>query len=116
MFERFTERARQVVVLAQDEARTLKHNYIGTEHILLGILREGEGVAAQILVRLGADLPLVRGRVMAKMGVQIPSASELRSMVLGQLNSVFDENDRLRAENASLRAEIDKLRGIEATA
>ena len=44
MFERFTERARQVVVLAQDEARTLKHNYIGTEHILLGLLREQEGV------------------------------------------------------------------------
>ena len=44
MFERFTERARQVVVLAQDEARTLKHNYIGTEHILLGLLREEEGL------------------------------------------------------------------------
>ena len=43
MFERFTERARQVVVLAQEEARTLKHNYIGTEHILLGLLREEEG-------------------------------------------------------------------------
>ena len=50
MFERFTERARQVVVLAQEEARQLKHNYIGTEHILLGLLREGEGMAAQILV------------------------------------------------------------------
>src|SRR4029079_10543142 len=46
LFERFTERARQVVVLAQDEARALKHNYIGTEHILLGLLREGEGLAA----------------------------------------------------------------------
>src|SRR5215210_8593037 len=49
MFERFTERARQVVVLAQEEARTLKHNYIGTEHILLGLLREGEGLAARVL-------------------------------------------------------------------
>ena len=49
MFERFTERARQVVVLAQEEARTLKHNYIGTEHILLGLLREGQGAGAQIL-------------------------------------------------------------------
>ena len=49
MFERFTERARQVVVLAQDEARALKHNYIGTEHILLGLLREEEGLAARVL-------------------------------------------------------------------
>src|SRR5665647_312510 len=49
MFERFTERARQVVVLAQEEARELKHNYIGTEHLLLGLLREGDGVAARVL-------------------------------------------------------------------
>ena len=49
MFERFTERARQVVVLAQDEARTLNHNYIGTEHLLLGLLREEEGLAARVL-------------------------------------------------------------------
>src|SRR5215203_2735898 len=52
MFERFTERARQVVVLAQEEARTLKHNYIGTEHILLGLLREEEGLAARVLESL----------------------------------------------------------------
>ena len=49
MFERFTERARQVVVLAQDEARALRHNYIGTEHILLGLLREEEGLAGRVL-------------------------------------------------------------------
>ena len=54
MFERFTERARQVVVLAQEEARTLKHNYIGTEHILLGLLREEEPVTCA--VPDGADL------------------------------------------------------------
>ena len=47
MFERFTERARQVVVLAQDEARALKHNYIGTEHLLLGLLGEEEGIGAR---------------------------------------------------------------------
>mgnify|MGYP003297059187 CR=1 FL=1 len=52
MFERFTERARQVVVLAQDEARALKHNYIGTEHILLGLLREEEGLASRVLESL----------------------------------------------------------------
>ena len=60
MFERFTDRARRVVVLAQEEARMLHHNYIGTEHILLGLIREGNGVAAQVLVMLGADLNRVR--------------------------------------------------------
>ena len=49
MFERFTDRARRVIVLAQEEARTLQHNYIGTEHLLLGLIREGEGVAAKAL-------------------------------------------------------------------
>src|ERR671935_96430 len=63
MFERFTDRARRVVVLAQEEARMLNHNYIGTEHILLGLIREGEGVAAQVLVKLGAELTRVRQQV-----------------------------------------------------
>ena len=63
MFERFTDRARRVVVLAQEEARLLNHNYIGTEHILLGLIREGEGVAAQVLTKLGADLSRVRQQV-----------------------------------------------------
>ena len=52
MFERFTDRARRVVVLAQDEARSLNHNYIGTEHLLLGLITEGEGVAAKALESL----------------------------------------------------------------
>src|SRR5258707_254375 len=63
MFERFTDRARRVVVLAQEEAKMLNHNYIGTEHILLGLIHEGEGVAAQVLVKLGADLNKVRQQV-----------------------------------------------------
>ena len=63
MFERFTDRARRVVVFAQEEARLLGHNYIGTEHILLGLVREGEGVAAQVLQQLGADLDRVRRTV-----------------------------------------------------
>src|SRR5205823_779997 len=63
MFERFTDRARRVVVLAQEEARMLNHNYIGTEHILLGLIHEGEGVAAQVLQKLGADLNRVRQTV-----------------------------------------------------
>ena len=63
MFERFTERARQVVVLAQDEARVLKHDYIGTEHLLLGLLREEDGVAAHVLKALGVTADGVRLRV-----------------------------------------------------
>src|SRR5207249_404413 len=62
MFERFTERARQVVVLAQEEARTLKHNYIGTEHILLGLLREEEGLAARVLESLDITVEGVRAQ------------------------------------------------------
>ena len=68
MFERFTERARQVVVLAQEEARDLKHNYIGTEHLLLGLLREGDGVAARVLSALEVSLEDVRGEIMRIVG------------------------------------------------
>src|ERR671925_452144 len=63
MFERFTERARQVVVLAQEEALSLNHNYIGTEHILLGLVRENEGVAARILLDFDADSEKIRNEV-----------------------------------------------------
>jgi hypothetical protein len=63
VFERFTERARQVVVLAQDQARALKHNYIGTEHILLGLLREEEGLAARVLESLDITVEEVRAQV-----------------------------------------------------
>ena len=68
VFERFTERARQVVQLAQEEARTLKHDYIGTEHILLGLLREEQGLAARVLRGLGITVELVRAQVVAAVG------------------------------------------------
>ncbi|TGO05688.1 ATP-dependent Clp protease ATP-binding subunit [Serinibacter arcticus] len=68
MFERFTDRARRVVVLAQDEARMLNHNYIGTEHILLGLIHEGEGVAAKALESLGISLDVVRQQVVDIIG------------------------------------------------
>ena len=68
MFERFTDRARNVVVLAQEEARLLKHNYIGTEHILLGLVRESEGIAAQALQALGIGLEAVREQVQEIIG------------------------------------------------
>ena len=63
MFERFSGRAMRVVVLAQEESRMLNHSYIGTEHILLGMIREGRGTAAKELIRLGADLDRVRQQV-----------------------------------------------------
>ncbi len=69
MFERFTDRARRVVVLAQEEARLLGHNFIGTEHILLGLIHEGEGVAATALESLGIGLEAVRERVTEIVGV-----------------------------------------------
>ena len=68
MFERFTERARRAVVLAQEEARKLDHGYIGTEHLLLGLIREGEGVAAKALESLGISLKTVREQVVARVG------------------------------------------------
>jgi ATP-dependent Clp protease ATP-binding subunit ClpC len=75
MFERFTDRARRVVVLAQEEARMLNHNYIGTEHILLGLIHEGEGVAAKALESLGISLDAVREQVqeIIGQGQQAPS-------------------------------------------
>jgi ATP-dependent Clp protease ATP-binding subunit ClpA len=68
MFERFTDRARRVVVLAQEEARLLNHNYIGTEHLLLGLIREAEGIAAKALESMGISLEAVRQHVEAIIG------------------------------------------------
>ncbi len=74
MFERFTDRARRAVVLAQEEARLLNHNYIGTEHLLLGLIHEGEGVAAEALESLGLSLDAVRASVEETVG-QGPSSA-----------------------------------------
>jgi ATP-dependent Clp protease ATP-binding subunit ClpC len=75
MFETFHQRARRVVVLAKEEARMLNHNYIGTEHILLGLIREGEGIAAQVLESFGISLDAVRQQVeeIIGQGNQAPS-------------------------------------------
>lgn len=69
MFERFTDRARRVIVLSQEEARMMNHNYTGTEHLLLGLLHEGEGVGARALEVLGISLEAVRERVEAVIGL-----------------------------------------------
>ena len=68
MFEHFTERARHVVVLAQEETRTLKHDYVGTEHLLLGLLREERGVAARVLESLGVTVERVREQIVRLVG------------------------------------------------
>ncbi|WP_066496480.1 ATP-dependent Clp protease ATP-binding subunit [Abyssisolibacter fermentans] len=67
-FGRFTERAQKVIILAQDEARSMRHNYVGTEHLLLGLLRENEGIAARALVNLGVDLDKIREEIKQKIG------------------------------------------------
>src|ERR1700674_281052 len=69
VFERFTDRARRVLVLAQEEARLLNHSFIGTEHILLGLIHEGEGVAAKALESLGVSLEAVREKVEETIGL-----------------------------------------------
>src|ERR671918_1728991 len=119
MFERFTDRARRVVVLAQEEARMLGHNYIGTEHILLGLIREGEGVAAQVLQKLGADLNRVRQTVIqllsgytAGKGEQVAGSQEgggQGSMVLDQ----FGRNLTQLAREGKLDPVIGREKEIE---
>src|SRR5579872_3274080 len=79
MFERYTERARQVVVYAQDEPRTLGHDYIGTEHILLGLARENEGVAARILLDFDADPERIRSKIGELRGDRGPQAPPART-------------------------------------
>ena len=79
MFERFTDRARRVVVLAQDEARMLNHNYIGTEHILLGLLHEGEGVAAKALESLG-----IAAKALESLGISLDTVRQQVEEIIGQ--------------------------------
>src|SRR6266498_998156 len=93
MFERFTERARQVVVFAQDEARTLKHDYIGTEHLLLGLLREEEGLAARLLDSFEMTIEEARAQVARIVGRgetvttgQIPFTPRAKKALEGALN------------------------------
>jgi ATP-dependent Clp protease ATP-binding subunit ClpA len=77
VFERFTDRARQVVVLAQEEARGLGHGYVGTEHLLLALMREEQGVAARVLTGAGVSLDGVRSDVLGIVGEGAPRASDL---------------------------------------
>ena len=100
MFERFTQRARNVVVHAQDEARDLRHDYIGTEHLLLGLLREPSGVAKQVLDRLGIGRDVVRSDVVRLVGEGPPiSLGEQDAEALRSIGIDLDEVRR-RLEEA----------------
>jgi ATP-dependent Clp protease ATP-binding subunit ClpC len=108
MFERFTDRARRVVVLAQEEARMLNHNYIGTEHVLLGLIHEGEGVAAQVLVRLGADLNRVRAEV-----IKLVNAGRGEAERAGPRPSPPIREVLFREVQSALRSIEERLTAIE---
>ncbi len=108
----FTPRSKKVMELALREALQLGHNYIGTEHVLLGLVREGEGVAAQVLVKLGADLPRVRQQVVQQLADLPLRAGEHKAVILEELAAVFDENERLTAEVQRLR-DLLRRHGID---
>jgi ATP-dependent Clp protease ATP-binding subunit ClpC len=112
----FTPRAKKVLELSLREAKQLRCNYIGTEHILLGLVREGEGVAAHVLVKLGGDLPRVRHQVIQLLShepTQAEAVEEDREAeIVAAIDSVFAENRDLRAEVRRLR-ELLRRHGIE---
>ena len=115
MFERFTDRARRVAVLAQEEARMLNHNYIGTEHILLGLIREGEGVAARVLVKLGADPSRVRQQViqlLAGSGGKEPAAAGAPSETAPSASVILDQFGR-NLTAAAREGKLDPVIGRE---
>ena len=110
MFERFTERARKVIVLAQEEARYFNHNYIGTEHLLLGLLREEEGVAAHVLGSLNVTLELVREQVESVVGdgeggkdQRLPfTPSSKKTQELAMREALYFEHDYVGTEHLLL--------------
>ncbi|MFN2502651.1 MAG: Clp protease N-terminal domain-containing protein [Acidimicrobiales bacterium] len=115
MFERFTTAARQVVVLAQEEARSLGHGYIGTEHILLGLLREGEGVAASVLGASGVTAEDVRAAVAREIGRGIAGpddADALRAIGidLDAVRDTIEESFGPGAFDRALRLKKTRLR------
>jgi ATP-dependent Clp protease ATP-binding subunit ClpC len=99
-----TPRAKRVIELAIDEARRLGHNYIGTEHLLLGLVREGEGIAAQVLAGLGADRARVVDEVTQVLAGGPPTSQARRAFLLDELTALFDEVERLQAEVERLQA------------
>jgi ATP-dependent Clp protease ATP-binding subunit ClpA len=107
MFERFTEPAREVVVLAQGEARTLRHGYIGTEHLLMGVLREGTGVGSRVLEGLGIGLETVRADVVNVIGRGPTQGEEQDAEALRAIGIDIDEVRR-RIEEAFGPGALDR--------
>jgi len=108
----FTPRAKKVLELGLREAKQLHHNYIGTEHILLGLLREGQGVAAEVLAARGVDLSDVRQEVASLVLFMGRGEGPSREGIMREITAVFDEVERLRAEVARLAALL-REHGIE---
>ena len=110
VFERFTERARLVTVFAQEEARALKHHYIGTEHVLLGLLRQEEGLAARVLESLGITVERVRDQVVRIVGSgggvisgQIPFAPRTKTVLEHALREALSlQHDYVQTEDILL--------------
>jgi ATP-dependent Clp protease ATP-binding subunit ClpC len=94
VFERFTERARQVVMLAQDDARRMKHNYIGTEHLLLGLLREEEGLASTVLRTFGLEVDRVRPEVERMVGIGSEPVEDGQLLFTPRMREVLDLSQR----------------------
>ncbi len=109
----FTPRSKKVLDLAHGEAKRLGHHYVGTEHLLLGLVREGAGVAAQILNRLGADRAAIVEALMHVLGGADPvDREQRRAFLTGEFTAVLDENDRLHAEIERLR-QLLRQHGVE---
>jgi prophage maintenance system killer protein len=100
----FTPRSKKVLELARKEAKRLCHNYIGTEHLLLGLVREGEGVAAQVLAGLGADRARVVAEVTQVLAGGPPMTQARRAFLLDELTALLDEVERLQGEVERLQA------------
>ncbi len=115
----FTPRAKKALELAAEEARSLGHNYIGTEHILLGLIREGEGVASQVLLNLGLDLNRVRNEVMELLGSALPGFNQPSAGAAGQAKTktpaldAFGRDLTVLARDNKLDPVIDRKQEIE---
>src|SRR4029450_6438440 len=100
----FTPRAKKVLELSLREALQLGHNYIGTEHILLGLIREGAGAPAQVRANPGPALPVLRDAGPGGLGAPAVERQDL----LADVNALFDENERLRTEIRRLRRALGR--------
>jgi ATP-dependent Clp protease ATP-binding subunit ClpC len=109
----FTPRAKKALELAAEEARALGHNYIGTEHILLGLIREGEGVASQVLMNLGLDLNGVRNEVMNLLGSALPGFGQVQPKTKTPALDAFGRDLTALAQEGKLDPVIDRRNEIE---